>query len=72
MAFVEWCIRADEFVNCNCAYGCPCQFNALPTMASAKPLADTRSMRGISVRFALMGSAQRSALCPLARSDTRG
>jgi hypothetical protein len=26
-----WEIQADEFVNCNCAYGCPCQFNALPT-----------------------------------------
>jgi hypothetical protein len=26
-----WEIRAKEFANCNCAYGCPCQFNALPT-----------------------------------------
>jgi len=26
-----WEIRATEFSNCNCAYGCPCQFNALPT-----------------------------------------
>ena len=24
-------VGADEFTNCNCAYGCPCQFNALPT-----------------------------------------
>src|SRR6266436_5095709 len=31
MAMVEWRVRADEFANCNCAYGCPCQFNALPT-----------------------------------------
>jgi hypothetical protein len=31
MAMVEWRVRADEFLNCNCAYGCPCQFNALPT-----------------------------------------
>ena len=31
MATVEWRVRADEFGNCNCAYGCPCQFNALPT-----------------------------------------
>jgi hypothetical protein len=28
---VEWRVRADEFANCNCSYGCPCQFNALPT-----------------------------------------
>jgi hypothetical protein len=26
-----WEIKAKEFANCNCAYGCPCQFNALPT-----------------------------------------
>lgn len=26
-----WEIKATELVNCNCAYGCPCQFNALPT-----------------------------------------
>ena len=28
---VEWLIKGTELVNCNCAYGCPCQFNALPT-----------------------------------------
>ena len=28
---VEWSIDGTEFANCNCAYGCPCQFNALPT-----------------------------------------
>jgi hypothetical protein len=27
---VEWEIKATEFVNCNCIYACPCQFNALP------------------------------------------
>lgn len=26
-----WTIKGREFVHCNCAYGCPCQFNALPT-----------------------------------------
>lgn len=26
-----WEIQGRELVNCNCAYGCPCQFNALPT-----------------------------------------
>jgi hypothetical protein len=28
---IDWRIKAREFANCNCAYGCPCQFNALPT-----------------------------------------
>lgn len=27
----QWEIKAREFTNCSCAYGCPCQFNALPT-----------------------------------------
>jgi len=31
MAYVDWEIKAREFANCNCNYGCPCQFNALPT-----------------------------------------
>jgi len=31
MANVEWSIKGREFANCNCSYGCPCQFNALPT-----------------------------------------
>jgi hypothetical protein len=26
-----WEIKGREFANCNCSYGCPCQFNALPT-----------------------------------------
>jgi hypothetical protein len=26
-----WEIKATEFGSCNCAYGCPCQFDALPT-----------------------------------------
>ena len=28
---IDWRLDGREFVNCNCAYGCPCQFNALPT-----------------------------------------
>jgi hypothetical protein len=31
MAEVQWSIKAREFANCNCSYGCPCQFNGLPT-----------------------------------------
>ena len=31
MTDVTWTIRAREFANCNCSYGCPCQFNGLPT-----------------------------------------
>jgi hypothetical protein len=31
MADTKWSIKGREFVNCNCSYGCPCQFNGLPT-----------------------------------------
>lgn len=31
MPDTEWTIDGREFVHCNCAYGCPCQFNARPT-----------------------------------------
>ncbi len=27
---IEWILTGREFANCNCAHGCPCQFNALP------------------------------------------
>ena len=27
----QWMIRGAEFTNCNCAYGCPCQFNSPTT-----------------------------------------
>ncbi len=31
MSHVDWEIKGRSFANCNCSYGCPCQFNALPT-----------------------------------------
>ncbi len=27
----QWMIRGSEFTNCNCAFGCPCQFNSPST-----------------------------------------
>lgn len=33
---INWEINARELVNCNCSYGCPCQFNALPTYGSCE------------------------------------
>ena len=31
MPMIDWMLRGPEIATCNCAYGCPCQFNALPT-----------------------------------------
>ena len=28
---VDWTMQGTEYANCNCAWGCPCQFNGLPT-----------------------------------------
>ena len=36
---IDWELQATEFVNCNCDYGCPCQFNALPTYGDCKAIA---------------------------------
>lgn len=33
---IEWRLKGREFANCNCAYGCPCQFNALPTTGTCE------------------------------------
>jgi hypothetical protein len=31
-------IKGREFIHCNCAYGCPCQFNALPTKGNCEAI----------------------------------
>jgi hypothetical protein len=31
MSFVDWEIKGIGVNHCNCAWGCPCQFNAMPT-----------------------------------------
>ena len=36
MTVVDWYIEGDAFGNCNCAYGCPCQFEALPTYGNCR------------------------------------
>jgi hypothetical protein len=38
MADVRWTLKGREFAHCNCDYGCPCQFNALPTHGNCKAI----------------------------------
>jgi hypothetical protein len=40
---VEWEIEGTEFANCNCAYGCGCQFNALPDKGFCEAVAGHRT-----------------------------
>ena len=43
---ISWELEADELVSCNCAYGCPCQFNALPTHGDCQAVAGFQIVRG--------------------------
>ena len=36
MTDVKWTLKGREFAHCNCSYGCPCQFNALPTHGNCR------------------------------------
>jgi hypothetical protein len=36
MARIDWLIEGKSFGNCNCDYGCPCQFESLPTHGDCK------------------------------------
>ena len=36
---IPWEIQGSELINCNCSYGCPCQFNALPTHGDCRAYA---------------------------------
>ena len=42
----KWMIHAKEFSNCNCAYGCPCQFNAPATHGFCEAIANFEIIDG--------------------------
>jgi hypothetical protein len=42
----SWRIVGEETGTCNCAWGCPCQFNALPTHGRCEALAAVRIHQG--------------------------
>lgn len=46
MTDVKWTIKAREFTNCNCSYGCPCQFNGLPTHGDCRAVVGFEIDRG--------------------------
>lgn len=35
----KWTLKGREYVSCNCAYGCPCQFNSMPTYGNCHAVA---------------------------------
>ena len=42
----RWMIKGAEFVNCNCAWGCPCQFGAPSTHGHCEGIASGRIDEG--------------------------
>jgi hypothetical protein len=46
MALIEWQIHGTEFANCNCNWGCPYQFDGLPTSRSCRALTFVQIDRG--------------------------
>jgi hypothetical protein len=46
MASILWQIRGEQVAGCNCAWGCPCQFNALPTHGRCEGFATFRIAEG--------------------------
>lgn len=46
MAYVDWRMRGAEITSCNCDWGCPCQFNALPTHGDCRAVAAMRIDEG--------------------------
>ena len=46
MASVDWSIKGPHFANCNCDYGCPCQFVALPTDGTCRAVVGWRVDEG--------------------------
>ena len=55
MALIEWSMQGLEFVNCNCNWGCPCQFNGLPSHGSCRALTFVDVERGRFGEVALDG-----------------
>ena len=46
MPQTEWRLKGDWIKNCNCAFGCPCDFNARPTHGNCQGLVGMRIESG--------------------------
>jgi hypothetical protein len=46
MPQADWRLEGDWIKNCNCAFGCPCDFNARPTEGFCKGLVGMRITKG--------------------------
>jgi len=44
--YVNWEMQGVEYSNCNCAWGCPCQFNGLPTTGNCRAVCFVQIEKG--------------------------
>lgn len=56
MSDVKWMIRGPNYGNCNCDWGCPCQFNKLPTHG------DCRAVDGMQIEEGFYGEVRLDGL----------
>ena len=70
MGMVDWYVQGVEFGNCNCDYGCPCQFD--PTDPRPLPRLRGRPDRQGAFRRGVTGRTPRRSALRLAGSDLEG
>src|SRR5215204_6857418 len=46
MAQIDWHMKGPELATCNCEYGCPCQFNSLPSHGDCRAAVAMRIDKG--------------------------
>ena len=66
MKLVEWSMQGVEAVNCNCAPGCPCQFNQRPTYGNCNAYGFVQIQKG---RFGTVDEMA-SLICWLASEES--
>jgi hypothetical protein len=59
MTMPSWEIKGPHITNCNCDFGCPCQFNALPTHG------DCRAVVGWRIDEGHFGDVRLDGLCAI-------
>lgn len=57
MAHVDWRMKGTHLKNCNCAFGCPCDFNAPPTYGPCE------GMAGMHIEEGHFGDVPLDGLC---------
>lgn len=55
MSMADWRMQGVEFATCNCNWGCPCQFSALPSHGKCEAVVAMRIERGHHNQVSLDG-----------------